>query len=172
MLFFALVIIIAHVAAFPPTGTGTCYYLDGTMDEAASACYYLRSVGASMCCYSGESCLSSGLCLNSPAGLVGPNDGGKSIWRRSCSDYTWQDPACIAIAPCKSWILHGQWLNSSRVQTLTWLLFKTSLQLGCSFSIAQMGPIADATEITWTLLAVRTNWEALRIWMALLLQQV
>ena len=102
MLFFVLAIIIAHVAAFPPTGTGTCYNLDGTVDGAASACYYLDSVGASMCCYPNEDCLPNGLCTGSPAGLVGPNDGGKAIWRRSCSDYTWQDPACIAIAPCKS----------------------------------------------------------------------
>ena len=52
-----------------------------------------------MCCYTGENCLSgSGLCLASPNGPVGPNDNKSSIWRRSCTDLTWQDPACLAIA--------------------------------------------------------------------------
>ena len=34
-------------------------------------------------------------------GLVGPYDYDKAIWRQTCSDFMWQDPACLAIAPSK-----------------------------------------------------------------------
>ena len=101
MLFFVLAIIILFVTAFPPTGEGPCYYIDGRIEQSGSACYYLNSVGASMCCASHEDCLPSGLCTGAPNGPVGPNEDNKAIWRRSCSDYTWQDGACLAIAPCK-----------------------------------------------------------------------
>lgn len=101
MLFFVLAIIITLVTAFPPTGGGTCYNIDGSVDRFTTACYYLNTVGASMCCQSDKDCLSAGLCTAAPNGPVGPDDDNKAIWRRSCSDYTWQDPACLAIAPCK-----------------------------------------------------------------------
>ena len=52
-----------------------------------------------MCCYSGEDCHpDSALCLASPNGPLGLYDNGSSIWRRSCTDAAWQDPACLAIA--------------------------------------------------------------------------
>jgi hypothetical protein len=101
MLFFVLPIIIPLVTAFPPTGEGTCYNIDGSIDRFSSACYFLSSVGASMCCQGNEEYLHDGLCAGAPNGPVGPDDDNKAIWRRSCSDYTWQDPACLAIAPCK-----------------------------------------------------------------------
>ena len=82
---------------FPPESSHKCYFIDGSYDPAGGPCY--ENVGASMCCYTGEGChSSSGLCLTSPNGPVGPYDDGSSIWRRSCTDLTWQDPACLAIA--------------------------------------------------------------------------
>ena len=78
-----------------------CYFIDGSFDPAGGPCY--SNVDASMCCYSGEDChWSSGLCLTGPNGPTGPDDGGSSIWRRSCTDFTWQDPACLGIAYRKS----------------------------------------------------------------------
>ena len=81
--------------------TGDCYFIDGSNDTSSRPCYALDTVGASMCCNSGEGCRPDGLCNGSPqyGETLGPYDGGKSIWRRSCSDITWQDAACIAIAP-------------------------------------------------------------------------
>ena len=112
MLFWIFIIVIALLPGFPPTGNGSstmrsfppagggpCYYIDGTVDRVASACYPLNTVGASMCCFANEKCLAEGLCLGAPLGLVGQYDDGMAIWRRSCSDYMWQDPACLAIAP-------------------------------------------------------------------------
>lgn len=91
--------ILLLVAAFPPFGPESdhkCYFLDGSFDPAGGPCY--GAVGASMCCYSGENCDPTGLCLASPNGPVGQYDNGSSIWRRSCTDVTWQDSACLAIA--------------------------------------------------------------------------
>ena len=102
MLFSVLAVIIHVIAASPPTGNGPCYYIDGSLDESTSACYYLDTVGASICCQSDEDCLSSGSCTGAPDGPIGPDDDDKAIWRRSCSDYTGQDLACLTIAPCKS----------------------------------------------------------------------
>ncbi len=108
MLFFVLAIIIPLVTAFPPTGDGTCYNIDGSIDHFTSACYYLNTVGASMCCQNDEDCLHDGLCTGAPKGPVGPDDDNKAIWRRSCSDYTWQNGACLAIAPCKCQICQNR----------------------------------------------------------------
>ena len=81
----------------PPENDHKCYFIDGSYDPAGGPCY--ENVGASMCCYTGEGCAyGSGLCLASPNGPVGPHDNGSSIWRRSCTDVTWQDLACLAVA--------------------------------------------------------------------------
>ena len=90
---------ISLVSAFEPSGGGPCYNIDGSEDSQSSACYVLDSVGASMCCANGEDCRVDGLCTGSANGLTGPYDNGKAIWRRSCTDFAWQDPACVAIAP-------------------------------------------------------------------------
>ena len=85
-----------------PEGDHKCYFLDGTFDLNGGPCY--SNVGASLCCYSGETCTaSSGLCIASPNGNVGTYDNGSSIWRRSCTDVAWQDDACLAIAYGKAW---------------------------------------------------------------------
>ena len=87
----------SNSSPFPPESSHKCYFIDGSYDPTGGPCY--GNVGASMCCYAGEECLfGSGLCLASPNGPVGPHDNGSSIWRRSCTDFTWQDPACLAIA--------------------------------------------------------------------------
>lgn len=82
---------------FAPESSHKCYFIDGNFDAAGGPCY--GNVGASMCCYGGEQCVEgSGLCLAEPNGVPGPYDNGSSIWRRSCTDVTWQDGACLAIA--------------------------------------------------------------------------
>ena len=79
-----------------------CYNIDGSPDAPAEPCYDLNTVGASMCCNSDDECLPEGLCAgSSPHGPVGEHDDDSSIWRRSCSDKEWRDPACLAIAPCR-----------------------------------------------------------------------
>lgn len=88
---------LASFSPFPPESEHKCYFLDGTFDSTGGPCY--SNVGASMCCYSGESCLEdSGLCLADPNGTPGQYDNGSSIWRRSCTDIAWQDAACLAVA--------------------------------------------------------------------------
>ncbi|KAM0794043.1 hypothetical protein BDR22DRAFT_967979 [Usnea florida] len=87
------------VAASPPfraKNDHECWFIDGSLDLAGGPCYH--GVGASMCCYTGENCLPNGLCIATPNGPVGPYDNSSSIWRRSCTDITWQDLACLAIA--------------------------------------------------------------------------
>ena len=82
---------------FLPKATINAISIDGSYDPAGGPCH--GNVGASMCCYSGEICsIGSTLCVASPNGPVGQYDNGSSIWRRSCTDVTWQDPACFAIA--------------------------------------------------------------------------
>ncbi|MCJ1471341.1 hypothetical protein MMC07_009989 [Pseudocyphellaria aurata] len=47
-----------------------------------------------------SACTPCGLCVyNRTEGAQGPYDNGNSVWRDSCSDPTWKDPACLAIAP-------------------------------------------------------------------------
>lgn len=100
LLYFSVPLLVAAdspFSPFPPESSHKCYFIDGSFDPAGGPCY--GNVGASMCCYTGERCLpGSGLCLASPNGNVAPHDNGSSIWRRSCTDTTWQDPACLAIA--------------------------------------------------------------------------
>lgn len=89
-------------AAIRASSDGPCYNIDGSRDKGSSACYDLDTVGASMCCVGTEKCRVDGLCTGSPRGLVGPYDDDTAFWRRSCTDYTWQDPACMAIASCRN----------------------------------------------------------------------
>ena len=100
LLYFSVSLLVAAnppSKPFPPESSHKCYFIDGSYDPAGGPCY--GNVGASMCCYTGKGCLfGSGLCLARPNGPVGPDDNGSSIWRRSCTDLTWQDPACLAIA--------------------------------------------------------------------------
>ena len=88
-------------AGFLLTCGGTCFFIDGSIDQSSSPCYVLTSVGASVCYRDGETCQEGSLCAGDSGDLVGPNDENNAIWRRMCSDYTWQDPACFASAPCK-----------------------------------------------------------------------
>lgn len=92
--------LVAGFTPFAPESSHKCYFIDGTCDSAGGPCY--GNVGASMCCYSGDDCHPSGLCLASPSGPVGQYDNGSAIWRRSCTDFTWQDGACLAIAYSKT----------------------------------------------------------------------
>ena len=96
LLYSSIPLFVAAFAPFGPESNHECFFIDGSFDPAGGPCY--GNVGASMCCYSGENCQSSGLCLASPNGPVGQYDNGSSIWRRSCTDITWQDSACLAIA--------------------------------------------------------------------------
>ena len=98
LLYSSTSLLVASFSPFGPESNHECYFIDGTFDPAGGPCY--GNVGASMCCYSGESCQpQSGLCLASPNGPVGQYDmNGSSIWRRSCTDVTWQDDACLAVA--------------------------------------------------------------------------
>lgn len=110
MLFvFSISVFAVTTVALTPISTESspkCYFIDGSFDPAGGPCY--GNVGASMCCYDGEECVSlSGLCLATPNGLAGQYDNGSSIWRRSCTDVTWQDPACLAIAYSEHSLLKG-----------------------------------------------------------------
>ena len=95
-LYSSFSLLVATFAPFAPESSHKCYFIDGTFDPAGGPCY--GNVGASMCCYQDESCHPSALCLASPYGPVGKYDANESIWRRSCTDITWQDKACLAIA--------------------------------------------------------------------------
>jgi hypothetical protein len=88
---------------FSPLVESFCYWIDGLEATSNSPCYSLNSVGASMCCDApdGFGCIAPGICKSTPNGPVGPHDNGSSYWRAACSDNTWQDPACLAMAPCK-----------------------------------------------------------------------
>ncbi|CAO1601401.1 hypothetical protein XANCAGTX0491_005064 [Xanthoria calcicola] len=101
LLHSTMTLFLSSVAAFSPSGEGPCYYIDGSIDTGSSACYLLDSVGASMCCRGFEQCIGSGLCLSTPTGRIGQYDNDTAIRRRSCTDYSWQDGACLAIAPFK-----------------------------------------------------------------------
>lgn len=84
-----------------------CFWLDGSQAIDLLPCHDLGRVGAAMCCGDKEDCVKEGLCTNSLNGLEGPYDNGKSIWRRACSDRSWQDPACMAFGPCEPPIYRG-----------------------------------------------------------------
>lgn len=98
----AVSLCLLSAAAFSPSGEGPCYFIDGSRDVDSSACYLLDSVGASMCCKSTDECRLDGLCNGLPNGPVGQYDDDQAIWRRSCTDFTWQNGACMAIGPCKT----------------------------------------------------------------------
>ena len=87
----------------------SCYWLDGTNVNAywnVSELYYYQpchndtasnATAASMCCATGpgrhaegnaDRCVEQGLCYS---------DALKLYWRESCTDQTWQDPACIKL---------------------------------------------------------------------------
>ena len=96
-----VLLLVAAFSPFPPESSHKCYFIDGSFDPDGGPCY--GNVGASMCCYRGEDCYpNSALCLASQHGPLGSYDNGSSIWRRSCTDADWQDPACLAIAYGKS----------------------------------------------------------------------
>lgn len=84
---------------------GTCFWIDGTEAKNRFTCYDLNSVGASMCCDSTfvadfDKCI-GGICVyNSSLAVQGIYNDKQSFWRDSCSDPRWQDPACLAMAPC------------------------------------------------------------------------
>lgn len=86
--------------------SGTCFWIDGTVAPDRFTCYDLNSVGASMCCDSAfskdfDKCI-GGICVyNYSSGARGLYDHGQSFYRDSCTDRAWQDPACLAMAPCK-----------------------------------------------------------------------
>lgn len=101
LLYSTVPLLYLFASAFLADGDGVCYYLDGSKNSEAKPCYALDRVGASMCCESTEDCRPDGLCMGDPNGLVGPYDNGTAFWRRSCTDFTWQDPACIALASCR-----------------------------------------------------------------------
>lgn len=84
--------------------SGDCFWIDGSVAKGHTACYDLNTVGASMCCAKDSpnfgSCTPGGLCQYLGfSGAQGPLDNGTSFWRDSCSDRTWLDPACLAMAP-------------------------------------------------------------------------
>lgn len=88
--------------------SGHCFWIDGSVAEGHTPGYDLNTVGASMCCATDTleyiSSTHGGICLyNINEGPQGPYDHqGVSFWRDSCTDPTWKDPACLAMAPCKS----------------------------------------------------------------------
>lgn len=102
LLHTAVSLFLLSVAALTPAGGGSCYFIGGSIEVAASACYVLNTVGASMSCPDMEDCRSDGLYTGSLNGLVGQYDNDTAIWRRSCTAFTWQDAACVAIAPRKA----------------------------------------------------------------------
>lgn len=88
MLFFYIVLAAAlHHAA---TAKQTCYFPDGiTVDADGFPCNTSSSVTASKCCRTFEACLAGGVCYTQWDSV---------IYRRSCTDRTFKDPACPG--PC------------------------------------------------------------------------
>ena len=71
----------------------TCYHPDGTSaDVAYQPC---NTTGEfSMCCHLGVSNNNGDACGAGPTyGLCGVT--GPQLWRESCTDPTWKDPACL-----------------------------------------------------------------------------
>lgn len=103
---FLLLSVLLHPGFFF-LASGRCYWIDATEALDRFPCYDLNTVGASMCCDSAlrDSFIScaNGICAYTfTQGTQGPNDvESSSFWRDSCSDPTWRDPACLAMAPGK-----------------------------------------------------------------------
>ncbi|KAK6363338.1 hypothetical protein TWF730_000774 [Orbilia blumenaviensis] len=79
--------------------TPRCYYPDGSLRNSTDyqPCNNVRGQH-SMCCAianrgsGADICLSNGLCSGATADGVG-----RALWRESCTDPTWEDPACLKI---------------------------------------------------------------------------
>lgn len=83
----------------------TCFWIDGTEASNRFTCNNLSGVGASMCCDSKndpvfDKCINGICAYNFTIGVQGVYDGEQSFWRDSCTDPSWKDPACLAMAPC------------------------------------------------------------------------
>jgi len=72
---------------------GTCYHPDGTSAHVDyKPCNTNGNV--SMCCHLGVSNNNGDACGSGPTyGLCGIT--GPQLWRESCTDPTWKDPACL-----------------------------------------------------------------------------
>ena len=144
VMFYLLLVVVTHFLLLI-WRIEACYFIDGSRDEAASPCFDLNLVGASMCCFSDETCLAEGLCAgSSPHGPVGEYDNGSSIWRRSCSDKEWRDMACLAIAPCRCFICHLPLLPSAGNRLADKTPNKSSPGYQRSWVDAKTGPSAHA----------------------------
>jgi hypothetical protein len=80
--FAAYLLIILIVSTL---GASQCYWPDGSVDSDGVPC---NSTGASACCSAGSQCTSNKLCV------VDDPVAGWEYYRGSCTDMTWQDPAC------------------------------------------------------------------------------
>lgn len=103
--FYCCLIIIIFLLLIDIVNGRWCYWIDGTDAKDRNPCLDLNTVGASMCCdgalaASFVKCI-GGICVyNFSSGIPGLYDDGRSFWRDSCTDPRWQDPACLAMAPC------------------------------------------------------------------------
>lgn len=95
-LWFSLTVILSVIRP----SLSTCYLRNGT--DVNSSDYQPcdnRPGAVSMCCATGRAinmrdlCLPSGLCAGGPDA----DTGARVIWRESCTDPTWQHPACQKI---------------------------------------------------------------------------
>ena len=103
---------------FIAIASDTCYWIDGTEAANRFACFDTNKNGASMCCDEASSPFFSsctgGICAYTYAsGVQGLYDDGLSLWRDSCTDPTWRDPACVKMASCEdNWEQGGLSMNS------------------------------------------------------------
>lgn len=82
-LFFIIHLAINTAAA----ASAICYFPDGSVAKDHEACSNINSPSA--CCEDGSICLTNGFCLDQ-----------MSVSRHSCTDRTWQDPACPLAGGC------------------------------------------------------------------------
>jgi hypothetical protein len=85
ILFSILLALNAQIVA----SAATCYNPDGTARSNPQGGYQPCQTGSghSMCCnLQTDQCLPSGLCVTT---------GFAPLWRESCTDPTWKDPACL-----------------------------------------------------------------------------
>lgn len=84
-----ILIIFLHLAI--QTTSATCFRRDGTVDSSATVCDSTAGA-ASVCCDSGSSCQSNGVCQKASSD-PDPLHGSYSV--DSCTDSTWSSPVCL-----------------------------------------------------------------------------
>ena len=85
--------LVASVSLFQSVSAGSaCYYPNGDLNPDDVPCN--PSADVSVCCGRGWTCLSNGVCMLSQDSSVGSISRIGSTYRTSCTDRSWNSPAC------------------------------------------------------------------------------